>query len=125
MDHYKSYVNNYLKERKYTTLDNRKSLHNVKVLTKKKRQLLNYRMYLIYKKIDDSIKDLNYAKSFMAFEYVADSDFVVRLYKKITEAYDKVRDLASMLDVAQNEGEPFHKIASNSSEKNPAEYELI
>ena len=58
MDHYKSYVNNYLKERKYTTLDNRKSLHNVKVLTKKKRQLLNHRMYLIYKRIDDTIEDL-------------------------------------------------------------------
>ena len=43
MDHYKSDVNNYLKERKYTTLDDRKSLHNVKVLIKKKRQLLNYK----------------------------------------------------------------------------------
>ena len=125
MDHYKSYVNNYLKERKYTTLDNRKSLVNVKVLTKKKRQLLNYRMYLIYKRIDDTIEDLNFSKRCMTFEYVADSDFVVRLYKKNTEAYVKVRDLASMLDVAQNEGEPFDKIASNSSEKNPAEYELI
>ena len=82
MDEAKVYVNNYLKEKKYTTLDNTKSLDNVKVLTKKKRQILNYRMYLIYKKIDESIKSLNYAKGFMAFEYVVDSDFVVRLYKK-------------------------------------------
>ena len=37
MDKAKVYVNNYLKERKYNTLDNRKSLVNVKVLTKKKR----------------------------------------------------------------------------------------
>ena len=125
MDEAKVYVNNYLKEKKYTTLDNTKSLDNVKVLTKKKRQILNYRMYLIYKKIDDSIKDLNYAKSFMAFEYVADSDFVVRLYKKITEAYDKVRDFTSMIEQAQNEGEPYDEITSNISEEYPSEYELI
>ena len=126
MEHYKSYVNNYLKEKNiYTILDNRESLVNVKVLTKEKRQLIYYRMYLIYKRIDDTIEDLNFSKRCMALEYAADNDFVVRLYKKITEAYDKVMHLACMLDVAQNEGEPFDKIASNSSEKNPAEYELI
>ena len=125
MDEAKVYVNNYLKEKKQTTLDNRKSLVNVKVLTKRKRQLLNYRMYLIYKKTDDSIEDLNFSKRFMSFEYVADSDFVVRLYKKITEAYDKVRDFTSMIEQAQNEGEPYDEITSNISEEYPSEYELI
>ena len=125
MDEAKVYVNNYLKEKKQTTLDNRKSLVNVKVLTKRKRQLLNYRMYLIYKKTDDSIEDLNFSKRFMSFEYVADSDFVVRLYKKITEAYDKVRDFTSMIEQAQNEGEPYDEITSNISEEDPSKYELI
>ena len=125
MDEAKVYVNNYLKEKKQTTLDNRKSLVNVKVLTKRKRQLLNYRMYLIYKKTDDSIEDLNFSKRFMSFEYVADSDFVVRLYKKITEAYDKVRDFTSMIEQAQNEGEPYDEITSNISEEYPSKYELI
>ena len=82
-------------------------------------------MYLIYKRIDDTIEYLNFSKRCMALEYSADDDFVVRLYKKITEVYNKVIDLAHMLDVAQNEGEPFDKIASNCSEKNPAEYEII
>ena len=117
MSYYKSYVNSYLKERNYTTLDNRKSLDNVKVLTKEKIDLLNYRMYLIYKRIDETIEDLNYSKKLIAFEYAADNDFVVRLYKKITEANDKVRDLASMLEQAQNEGEPYDRIVSNCSEK--------
>ena len=125
MSYYKSYVNNYLKERKYATLDNIKSLENVKVLTKAKRQLLNYRMYKLYKRIDDTIEDLNFSKRFMAFEYAADNDFVVRLYKKITEAYDKVKDLVSMIEKAQNEGEPYDEIVSNSSEKNPSKYEII
>ena len=125
MSYYKSYVNSYLKERNYATLDNIKSLENVKVLTKEKRQLLNYRMYKIYKRIDDTIEKLNFSKRYMAFEYAADNDFVVRLYKKITEAYDKVKDLASMIEQAQNEGEPYDGIVSNSSEKNPSKYEII
>ena len=125
MSYYKSYVNNYLKERKYTTLDNRKSLDNVKVLTKKKRQLLNYRMYLIYKRIDDSIEGLNFSKRCMAFEYAADNDFVVRLYKKTNEINDKVKDLVSMLDVAQNEGEPYDEIKSNASEISPSNYNKL
>ena len=61
----------------------------------------------------------------MSFEYVADSDFVVRLYKKITEAYDKVRDFTSMIEQAQNEGEPYDEITSNISEEYPSKYELI
>ena len=125
MEKAEEYVNNYLKNRNYITLDNRKSLDNVKVLTKEKRDLLNYRMYKICKRIDKSIEYLNFAKRYMAFEYAADNDFVVRLYKKITEAYDKVIDLACMIDHAQNEGEPYDRIISNSSEKSPSKYEII
>ena len=124
MSYYKSYVNNYLKERKYTTLDKRKSLENVKVLTKEKRQLLNYRMYLIYKRIDDTIKDLNFFKRHMAFEYAADNNFIDRLYKKINEVNDKVRDLAAMLELAQN-GEPYDDIESNISEEYPSNYNKL
>ena len=119
MDEAEEYVNNYLKKRKRDTLENEKDL------TEEKRKLLNYRMFLIYKKIDESIKFLDYSKLWLAFGYVADEDFVVRLYKKISEVKDKVQDFASMLDQAQNGIRPYNKIISNISEQYPSEYELI
>ena len=70
----------------------KKSLVNELVLNKKKRQLINYRLDLIYNKIDKSVEDLKFIKNFIKIDYLLNNDFVDRLYKKIAEAYDKIRD---------------------------------
>ena len=125
MDEVEEYVNNYLKERKYSTLDNIKSLDKEKVLNKVKRQILNYRMYLIYNRIDDIIKYLNFSKGHMEFEYVENRVFVERLYKKISEINSKVVDLASMIDQAENEGGPYDEIGSFGLEMGAINYEFF
>ena len=125
MDEVEEYVNNYLKERKNSTLDNRKSLDKEKVLAKVKRQILNYRMYLIYNRIDDIIKDLNFSKGHMEFEYVENRVFVERLYKKISEINSKVVDLTSMIDQAENEGGPYDEIGSFGLEMGAINYEFF
>ena len=125
MDEVEEYVNNYLKERKNSTLDNKKSLDKEKVLNKVKRQILNYRMYLIYNRIDEIIKDLNFSKEHMEFEYVENRVFVERLYKKISEINSKVVDLASMIDQAENEGGPYDEIESFGLEMGAINYEFF
>ena len=110
MEEVKEYVNNYLKEKNWKTLDNLKSLESVEVLTDEKRRLINYRMFLIYKKIDESIETLDFSKRCLAFDYVANNEFADRLYKKISEVEDKVIDLTSMLEAAQNGIRPYDKI---------------
>ena len=96
-----------------------------KDLIKAKKQILNYRMNKIYQKIDNTIEDLNFSKRNMAIEYVEDNDFVVRLYKKITKANNKVIDLVSMIKQAQDEGWPYDKIVSNYSEPVFFKYDVI
>ena len=110
MEEVKEYVNKYLKEKNCETLDNLKSLENVEVLTEEKRKIINYRMFLIYKKIDESIEILDFSKLCLAFDYVANNEFADRLYKKISEVEDKVIDLSSMLQAAQNGIRPYDKI---------------
>ena len=73
---------------------------NVEYLSKEKRDI-------IYKRINDSIKYLNFAKKYIIFLYAVDKDFLVRLYKKNTEVYDKVQDLANMIEQSKIENEPF------------------
>ena len=57
-------------------MDEEITFDKVKILTKEKKDLL-------YKRINGSIKYLNFAKEFTLFLYAVDKDFVVRLYKKL------------------------------------------
>ena len=103
------YVNKYLKEKNCKTLDKIKSLESVEVLTDEKRNLINHRMFLLYKKIDESIETLDFTKSYLAFDYAANDEFADKLIKKISEVEDKVIDFTSMVQAAQN-SVPYDKI---------------
>ena len=82
-------------------------------------------MDLIYNKIDKSVEDLKFIKNFIKIDYLLNNDFVDRLYKKIAEAYDKIRDFTYMIEQAHHEGEPYNEITSNISEEYPSKYQLI